>query len=119
LHRRADDSDPCGLEDRVERGAEAGVPVVQHKPHPDADVIEIHQEVPGLLRHPGLDWVLRRSENLDPAATVLDDGQDGHLGAVEQVGGEEVQRQDRLCLRSQEFGPVGFQNSATGLDLGF
>jgi len=101
-----DGSDPCGLEDRVERSAEAGVPVMQHEPRPDAGVIEIHQEVPGLLHHPGLDRVLRGSENPGPAATVLDDGQDVHRGAVEQVGGEEVQRQDRLCPGSQELGPA-------------
>jgi len=106
LHRRVDDSDPCGLEDRVERGAEAGVPVMQHEPRPDAGVIEIHQEVPGLLHHPGLDRVLRGSENPDPAAAVLDDGQDVHLGAAVQAGGEEVQRQDRLCPGSQELGPA-------------
>jgi hypothetical protein len=29
---------------------------------------------------------------------VLDDGQDMGLGAVEQAGGEEVARQDRLGL---------------------
>jgi hypothetical protein len=77
---------------------------MQYESHPDAGVIEIHQEVPGSLYHPGLDRVLRGSEN--PAATVLDDGQDVRPGAVEQVGGEEVQRQDRLCLGSQEFGPA-------------
>jgi len=79
LHRRVDDSDPCELEDRAGRGAEAGVPVVRHQPRPDAGVIEIRQEVPGLLPHPGLDRVLRGSENPDPAAAVLDDGQDVHL----------------------------------------
>jgi hypothetical protein len=59
----------------------------------------------GALRHVGPDRVLRRSQNADPAAAVLDDGQ-AHLGAVEQVGGEEARRQDRLCLRSQEPGPA-------------
>jgi hypothetical protein len=47
---------------------------------------EIHQQVPGLLYHPGLDRALRCSENPGPAATVFDDGQDVHLGAVEQAG---------------------------------
>jgi hypothetical protein len=37
---------------------------------------------------------------------VLDHGQDVDLAAVEQVGGEEVQRQDPLRLRSQELGPA-------------
>ena len=57
--------DASGPEHRVERGGEAGVPVMQHEPHP----------------RPGLDH-----------------GKDVDLGAVEQVGGEEVQRQDALCL---------------------
>ncbi len=37
---------------------------------------------------------------------MLDDGQDIDLGAVEQVGGEEVQRQDPLRLGPQELGPA-------------
>ena len=50
--------------------------------------------------------MLRVSENPDPAAAVLDDGQDVHLGGIEQVGGEQVQRQERLCLGSQELVPA-------------
>ena len=37
---------------------------------------------------------------------VLDHGQDVRLGAVEQAGGEEVQRQDPLCLGPQELRPA-------------
>jgi hypothetical protein len=37
---------------------------------------------------------------------VLDHRKDVHLGAVEQVGCEEVQRQDPLRLRLQELGPL-------------
>jgi hypothetical protein len=36
--------------------------------------------------------MLGGSEDLDAAGAVLDDGQDVDLRAVEQVGGEEVQR---------------------------
>jgi hypothetical protein len=43
---------------------------------------------------------------IDPAGAVLDHGQHVDLGAVEQVGGEEVQRQDPLGLGSQELGPA-------------
>jgi hypothetical protein len=42
----------------------------------------------------------------DPAGAVLHHGQDVSLRAVEQVGGEEVQRQDPLRLRSQELRPA-------------
>jgi hypothetical protein len=41
----------------------------------------------------------------DAPGRVLDHGQDIDLGAVEQVGREEVARQDRLGLRSQELQP--------------
>jgi len=68
---------------------------MQHESGSDTGVIEIHREVPGLLYHPGPDRVLRGSENPSPAATVLDDDQDVHLGAAQHAGGEEVQRQDR------------------------
>jgi len=46
--------------------------------------------------------VQRDSENLDAPAGVLDHGQDVSLGAVEQIGGEEVACQDRLGLGAQE-----------------
>jgi hypothetical protein len=50
--------------------------------------------------------VLGDAEDPDAAGAVLDDGQDIDLGAVEQVGGEEVQRQDPLRLGPQEFSPA-------------
>jgi hypothetical protein len=34
----------------------------------------------------------------DAAGAKLDYGQDADLRAVEEIGGEEVQRQDPLCL---------------------
>jgi hypothetical protein len=37
---------------------------------------------------------------------MLDCGQDVDLRAVEEIGGERVQRQDPLCLRSQELRPA-------------
>ena len=46
------------------------------------------------------------SEDPDAAGAMLDDGQDVDFGAVEQVGGEEVQRQDALGLGSQELRPA-------------
>jgi hypothetical protein len=43
------------------------------------------------------------AEDSDAPGRVLDYGQDVGLGAVEQVDGEEVARQDRLGLRAQEL----------------
>jgi hypothetical protein len=50
--------------------------------------------------------MLGGAKDPDAARAVLDDGQDIDLGAVAQVGGEEVQRQDRLRLGPQELRPA-------------
>jgi len=50
--------------------------------------------------------VLGGAEDANAAGAVLDGGQDIDLGAVEQVGGEEVQRQDALRLGPQELRPA-------------
>jgi len=50
--------------------------------------------------------MLGGSEDPDAAGAVLDDGKDVDLRAVEQVGGEEVQRQDPLRLGPKELRPA-------------
>jgi hypothetical protein len=50
--------------------------------------------------------VLGGVEDTDAAGAMLDCGQDVDLRAVEEIGGEKVQRQDPLCLRSQELRPA-------------
>jgi hypothetical protein len=50
--------------------------------------------------------MLGASEDPDAADAVLDYGQDVDLRAVEEIGGEEVQRQDSLRLGPQEPGSV-------------
>ena len=51
---------------------------------------------PGLLDDPGSDRVLRDARDPDAPAAVLDHRKDVHLRGIEQVSGEEVQRQDPL-----------------------
>ena len=48
-------------------------------------------------------WVHGEPEDAYAASCVVDHGQDVGLGAVEQVGGEEVAGQDRLGLGAQEL----------------
>jgi len=55
---------------------------------------QVHEQVPGLLNDPGLDRVLRGAQDPDAPAAVLDHRKDIHLRGIEQVSGEEVQRQD-------------------------
>ena len=106
LDRRADHLDASGLEHCVERGGEAGVPVVQHELHPRPGVFQVYQKIAGLLHYPRLDRVPGSAEDPDAAGAMLDHCQDIHLRAVEEIGGEEVKRQDPLCLRSQELWPT-------------
>jgi hypothetical protein len=94
LNRSTDYPGAGGTEDLIESGGEAGVPVVQDELHPRPGILQVHEQVPGLLDHPGLDRVLGGSEDAYPARAVLYNGEDVDLRSVEQVGGEEVQRQD-------------------------
>jgi len=66
---------------------------------------EVHKQVAGLLRGPRSGGVQRDAEDADAPGRVLDDGQDVSPGAVEQVNREEVARQDRVGLRTQELRP--------------
>jgi hypothetical protein len=79
---------------------------MQHEPHPSPCILQVHQEIPGLLADPGFDRVRGGAEGPDAAGAVLDGGKDVDLGAVEQVSGEEIQRQDPLRLRPQELRPA-------------
>ena len=91
---------------------------MQDELHPRPDILQVHEQVPALLDHPRLDWVLGGSEDAYPAGAVLHDGKDVDLRSVEQVGGEQVQRQDPLRLGSQELGPAGSLPAGRGIDAG-
>jgi len=98
-------ADPGAGEDRVERSREVRATVADHELGPMRLLAEVHDQVASLLGGPFSGWVQGDSENADAPGGVLYDGQDMGLGAVEQVGGEEVARQDRLGLGTQELRP--------------
>ena len=50
-------------------------------------------------------WMQSDAEDADAPGGVLDHGQDIGLGAIEQVGGEEVARRDRLGLGVRQLRP--------------
>ena len=52
-HGRPDDADVDGGEDGVERGGELGVPISDDEPEAAAGVVEVHEQVAGLLGEPG------------------------------------------------------------------
>jgi hypothetical protein len=90
----------------IERLREADVPVLQDEFRSCPGILQVHEQVPGLLDDPGLGRVLRGAQDPDAPAAVLDHGKDVHLRAIEQVSGEEVQRQDpRACDRRNSAHP--------------
>jgi hypothetical protein len=44
---------------------------MQDELHPRPDIVQVHEQVPGLLGHPRLDRMLRDSEDAYPAGAVL------------------------------------------------
>jgi hypothetical protein len=87
---------------------------MQHELHPRSGVLQVHEQVPGLLHHPGLDRMPGGAQNPYAAGAVLDHGKDADLSAVEQVGGEEVQRQDPLCWDRRNSGQPGPSRRGAG-----
>ena len=103
--RRLDDPHAGRGEHRVERRGELGVPVPDQELEALGVIVEVHQQVTGLLGHP-----LPRRVSSDPgqvhtAGAVLDEEQ--HVQAAQEHGidVEEVGRQDRLRLGFQERPP--------------
>ncbi|MGH3408872.1 MAG: hypothetical protein ACRDRJ_41215, partial [Streptosporangiaceae bacterium] len=79
---------------------------MQHELHPRPGVFQVHEQVPCLLNYPRLDRMLGDARDPDLAGAVLDHGKDVRFRAIEQVSGEEVQRQDPLCLGPEELRPA-------------
>ncbi len=101
--------DPGVGEDRVERGGEVRAAVADHELGPVRLIAEVHEEVAGLLGGPFPGGMQGDAEDADAPGGVLDHGQDIGLGAVEQVGREEVAGQDGLGLGARncdQGGPV-------------
>ena len=72
-HRCLDDADVDGGEDGVERGGELGVAVADEEPEALVGVVEVHEQVPGLLGEPGSGGVGGDAEDVDSAGAVFDD----------------------------------------------
>jgi hypothetical protein len=68
---------------------------MQDELHPRPDIVQVHEQVPGLLDHPRLDRMLRDSEDAYPAAAVLNNGKDVDLRSVEQELGEGLRERIR------------------------
>ena len=108
------DPDAGSGEDRVEGGGELGVPIAKQELDRLGALVEVHEQVPGLLGDPGVVRMGGHAEDPDAAGGVLDDCQDVGGGAVEQVNGEEVGGQHRLSLGVEVLRPRRSTTSGRG-----
>ena len=101
-HRRLDDGDLFGDEDRVERGLELGVAIADQEP---ARATEAFNDVAGGLRRPGAGRMLGDPSDVDASRVEFDEEQ--HVVAPQDgsVDGEEVTRNHMPGLRAQEVPP--------------
>ena len=103
LHVAEHYPDPGISEDRVERGGGFRATAADHELDSMCLLAEIHHQVASLLGRPFSGGMQGNSEDADAPGGVLDGGQDVGLGAVEQVGREEIACQDRVSLGAQEL----------------
>ena len=116
-HRCLDDADVDGGEDGVERGGELGVAIADKEPEAAAGVVEIHDEVAGLLGQPGAGGVGGDAEDVYPAGAVLDDEE--RVQPVQGDGVEVNRSHARIaCAGPQEFGPGGSGSPRRWVDAG-
>ena len=101
LHRRLDDLDVDGGEDGVEGGGELGVAVADEEPESSTGVVEVHEQVAGLLGEPSCGGVGGDAEDVHAAGGVLDDEED-----VQPVQGEAPSRRTsgRRRVRRHRYG---------------
>ena len=106
-HRRRDDSDVDGGEDGVEGGGELGVAVADEEPEASVGVVEVHQQVAGLLGEPGAGGVGGDAQDVHPPGGVLDDEEDVEAAQGDGVEVEQVAGEDGVGLRSRNCAQVG------------
>ena len=82
-HRRLEDLDVDSVEHGVEGGGELAVAVADEESEVPVGVVEVHDQVAGLLGEPGCGRVGGDAEDVDAAGGVFDDEE-----CVEPVQGE-------------------------------
>jgi hypothetical protein len=104
--RRPDDANAFALEDAVEGAAELRVAVVDQEARALAAVVEIHQQVPRLLGHPGRIRVARAGDVLDPARPDRDEEEHVEPPQPDGIDGEKVAGDDRAAVLAQGRPPA-------------
>ena len=117
-HRRLDDPDVDGGEDGVEGGGELAVAVADEEPEAAVGVVEVYQQIAGVLGEPGAGRVGGDAEDVHPTAGVLDDEERVQPVLGDRVDVEQVAGEDRLGLRSEELRPGRSGPPRRGVDAG-
>jgi hypothetical protein len=108
-HRRLDDPDVDGGEDGVERGGELAVAVTDEESEAPGGVVEVHEQVAGLLSQPRSGGVGGDAEDVHAAGGVFDDEERVEPAQGDRAEVEHVAGQDGLaCARRNcvQVGPV-------------
>jgi hypothetical protein len=119
-HRRPQDSDALGGEDRIEGVGELRVSVADEELKLDllSAVGEVHEQVAGLLGHPRSGRVRRHAEDMNPAGRQLHHEQCIQALEQDRVYMEEVARHNPLGLRRQELSPRQPRAAGCRVDAG-
>jgi hypothetical protein len=103
--RAAEDGDVGASKDGVESGSEPAIPVTDQEPEPLAVVTEVHEQVAGLLGHPGPGRMSGDPGDVYTATAVLDHHQDIQAAQEDRVDVGEIDGEDRMGLRGEELAP--------------
>jgi hypothetical protein len=118
LRRCLDDLDARGGEYGVEDGGELGVPVAQREPRLVCSLVEVDQQVPGLLGDPDAGGVSGHADDVGPAGRQFYEEQYVDPFEEHRVDGEGVARQDAVGLGGQEPLPGRSRSSRCRVDAG-
>ena len=98
-----------GGEHGVEGGGELGVPIADQEPEATAGVVEVHDQVAGLLGEPGAGGVGGDAEDVHPSGDVLDREEHVEPAQGDGVDVKQVAGEDRVawaCRNCLQVGPV-------------
>lgn len=100
------DLDASILEHVGEHAGELAVAIPDQEPRPVPGALKIHDQVPRGLGNPGCGGMRSRTQDPDPPGGVLDDRQHVQPCTGQRGGLEEVARNQRLSLRTEELAQV-------------
>ena len=104
-------------ENGIEGGGEPAVTVSDQVLHGGADLLQVHDQIPGHLGGPGCGGVCGCAEDADAAGGVLENDEDGELRSGQGVDYEEVGGEECVGLAAQEGGPGQVVAVRRGLDV--